>query len=100
VEKVGEIGLSVLSRGIEMEVKVRLFGNLGYYMTTDLTTGGNRFSFSKAFPNGTTVHEMLEIIGLPKDVPAVVIINNRSVNSEYVLKDQDSVDVFRPSGGG
>ena len=79
-----------------MEVKVRLFGNLGYY----LTTSDNRFSFTKVFPDGTTVQEMLEIMGIPNDVTAIVIINHRGVSPEYVLRDQDNVDLFRPSGGG
>jgi molybdopterin converting factor small subunit len=43
---------------------------------------------------------MLEIMGIPNDVTAIVIINHRGVSPEYVLRDQDNVDLFRPSGGG
>ncbi len=79
-----------------MQVAVRLFGNLGHY----LPEGGNRFSFMKSLNDGATVQEMLGRLSLPKELPVIVIVNNRRVEAECVLKDGDEVNVLRPSGGG
>jgi sulfur carrier protein ThiS len=79
-----------------VQVAVRLFGNLGHY----LPEGGNRFSFMKSLDDGTTVREMMSGLGLPKELPMVVIVNGRRVETDHTLKDGDEVNVLRPSGGG
>ncbi len=79
-----------------MHVAVRLFGNLGHY----LPEGGNRFSFTKSLDDGTTVQEMMGSLGLPKELPIIVVVNGRRVEADWVLTDGDEVNVLRPSGGG
>ena len=79
-----------------MEIKIRLFSNLGYY----LPEGGNRFSFTRSFADGVTVGEMLRELGLPETVRVVAAVNSKAAENSVVLKDRDEVDVFRPSGGG
>lgn len=79
-----------------MEVSVGLFGNLGHY----LPEGGNRNSFTKVLPDGATVVDLLHELNLGGRIPVVVVVNGRAVDDAHVLKANDSVTIFRPSGGG
>jgi sulfur carrier protein ThiS len=79
-----------------MEVEIRLFGNLGHY----LPDGGNRFAFRQSLDDGATVQDMLTALKLPPDMAIITIVNGMQVTTEHVLKDQDEVNIFRPSGGG
>jgi molybdopterin converting factor small subunit len=79
-----------------MEVKIKLFGNLGHY----LPPGGNRTSLIRSFPDGTNVAEMLKEIGLAGKTVVIAVVNNTAVDSGYVLKEGDEVSLLRPSGGG
>ena len=79
-----------------MDVKIRCFGNLRDY----LPEGGDRSSFSMFLTDGVSVREMLGELGLLEDLTLVVVVNNKGVDRSHVLKDQDRVDIFRPSGGG
>ena len=77
-----------------MEVTVNLFGNLGHY----LPAGGNRNFFTRSIPDGTTVGELLKELNFPGTV--VVVVNGGVAEADHVLKANDAVSVFRPSGGG
>jgi sulfur carrier protein ThiS len=79
-----------------MEVTVNLFGNLGHYMTE----GGNRNFFTKSLPDGSTVEQLLDELGLQGKVQVVVVVNGGIADASRVLMGQDAVSVFRPSGGG
>ena len=77
-----------------MEVSVNLFGNLGHY----LPEGGNRNFFTRSLPDGTTVGELLKELNLQGAF--VVVVNGGVADVGRVLKANDAVSVFRPSGGG
>ena len=79
-----------------MDVEVKLFGNLGHY----LPDGGNRFSFRQSLNEGATIQDMLAVLKLPQEMSIIAIVNGMQVGREHILKDQDEVNVFRPSGGG
>jgi sulfur carrier protein ThiS len=79
-----------------MEVSISLFGNLGHY----LPQGGNRSSFTKSLTDGTTVADLLQDLNLAGKVSVVVVVNDRAVDMNHVLKANDRIGVFRPSGGG
>ena len=79
-----------------MEVTVNLFGNLGHY----LTEGGNRNFFTKTLPDGSTVEQLLNELGLKGKVQVVVVVNGGVADASRVLEEKDAVSVFRPSGGG
>ncbi len=81
---------------MKMEIKIRLFSNLGYY----LPEGGNRFSFIRSFADDVTVGEMLKQLGFPEKLRVVAAVNSKAADNSLALKDQDDVDVFRPSGEG
>ena len=82
--------------GGDMEIEIKLYGNLGHY----LSDGVNRFAFRKSVGEQTTVQEMMRELGVPEQIPIVVIVNGRRVERDYVFKDGDAVNVFRPTGGG
>lgn len=49
---------------------------------------------------GLTVHEMLNLAGIPSEIIALVMINGQVVNKDAILKDQDVVEVLAVIGGG
>ena len=77
-----------------MEVSVNLFGNLGHY----LPEGGNRNFFTRNLPDGAIVGELLKELNLQGTF--VVVVNGGAADVGQVLKANDAVSVFRPSGGG
>jgi sulfur carrier protein ThiS len=82
--------------GIDMRVEVRLFGNLGSY----LPEGSNRSSFTKVLKRDTTVREVVAALNIPAEIYFIVVVNGMRVNPDYILKDGDQVNLFRPTGGG
>ena len=81
-------------RGGDMEVTVSLFGNLGHY----LPEGGNRNFFTRNLPDGATVDDLLKDLDLQGRM--VVVVNGGVAEGGRVLKANDAVSIFRPSGGG
>lgn len=79
-----------------MEIEVKLFGNLAHYMPD----GSNRFSFKKRFEEGFTIKHLLDELSLPGDMNIFVIVNGRSADGSYMLKDGDEVSLFSPAAGG
>jgi len=79
-----------------MEIEIKLWGNIGYY----LPEGRGRFSLKKSFDREKTVQEVLEELNLPKELHYVITVNGRVVDAEYVLKDKDEMALFRAISGG
>jgi molybdopterin converting factor small subunit len=79
-----------------MQVEIRLWGNIGYY----LPEGRGSFSLKKSFDKETTIRELVGVLRLPKDLTFIITVNSRIVEGDYTLKDGDQVALFRPSSGG
>lgn len=79
-----------------MQIRVRLFGNLAHY----LPEGSNNFSSTKILDEGTTVQHLLSELNIPEKVIVLVIVNDRRASGDYVLRDGDEVNLFRPMAGG
>lgn len=77
-------------KGNGMEVRIRLSGGSRNHLSTD----GKRFSFTTMLPSGTTVHELLKRFGLSHGTLVVVVVNDASDSTEYVLKDRDEIDIL------
>jgi sulfur carrier protein ThiS len=43
---------------------------------------------------------MIQELNLPANLPIIVIVNGRRAGLDHILKDQDDVNIFRPTGGG
>ena len=79
-----------------MRVEIRLFGNLGSYVSE----GSNRSSFTNVLERETTVQEVVTELNIPAEIYFIVVVNGMRVNPDYILKDGDQVNLFRPTGGG
>ncbi len=55
-----------------------------------------RFTLSQ----GSSVEGLLKSLGLSSDWVGLIIVNGRQVSPDYVLSDQDRVDLFSPMAGG
>ena len=51
-------------------------------------------------PSGTTVKQFLNLLGIPDDLPVVVIIDGVVVERGRILKPGDLPVIMLPAGGG
>lgn len=75
-----------------MQIRVRLFGNLAHY----LPERSNTFSSTKILDEGTKVQHFMDELNIPEKVIVLVIVNGRRVSGDYVLRDGNEVNLFRP----
>ena len=85
-----------MKEGDRLQIQIRLFGNLGSY----LPEGLNRSAFTKVLESETTVQEVVEELNIPGEIFFIVVVNGMRVSPDYVLKDGDELNMFRPTGGG
>jgi len=77
-----------------MRVKIRLFSNLKQYGP------GQEGTFPSDLEVGTTVHGLVEALGIPPSVNRVILVNGYHCQNDTVLADGDTVTVFPPMAGG
>ncbi|MBC7266741.1 MAG: MoaD/ThiS family protein [Coriobacteriia bacterium] len=78
-----------------MRVELALFASLRRYLPEG-ETGHER---TIDLPDGTTVGQVIAMLGLP-DEPRVVFVNGRHAPDDHVLRDGDRLAVFPPVAGG
>lgn len=49
---------------------------------------------------GQTVHACMLVLGIPPDLVALVTVNNKQQNKDYVIRDGDTVRLLAVVGGG
>jgi molybdopterin converting factor small subunit len=79
-----------------IRVKVKLFATLRRYYP-ELGIGGG---LDVELPDGATVGQLVNHLGLPADHVRVVFINGIARDESYTLSDGDEVGIFPPVGGG
>jgi molybdopterin converting factor small subunit len=52
------------------------------------------------FPDGTTVHDVMQKHGLTKEQVLLMLINGRHADYGTILADGDTIALFPPIGGG
>jgi sulfur carrier protein ThiS len=77
-----------------MQIRINL------YLTFKERAPGGENSFSMEMPDGSTLDEALESLGISSREPKVALINGRSAASGAELKDGDQLTVFPPMEGG
>ena len=77
-----------------MEVHVDLYVNLKKY-----APGGNS-SFDVQLESGATVKTVLEILKIPADEKAIVLVNGRNADESNPLKEKDTITLYSPISGG
>jgi molybdopterin synthase sulfur carrier subunit len=81
-----------------MELDIALFAGLICSNTNLLCHGENEFS--QEFPDGITVRQLRDMMGIDPAIPLLTMVNNHGEPEELVLKDGDRVALFPPIGGG
>ena len=77
-----------------MRIAVELFG---------LPAGhgpGSRGAFPLEIDAGATASRLIERLGLPPELPLMVLINGQRVDTGHPLNDGDEVFIFSPVAGG
>lgn len=77
-------------------VHVKLFATLRQYRP-GLGIGE---AFPVELPDGATVADLIQTLGLPQGEVKVVFVNALFREPEHVLDDGDEVGIFPPVGGG
>jgi len=79
-----------------MDVQVKLLATLRRYRP-ELPPGA---AVPLEVPEGTTVREVVARVGIPDNVPLVVMVSARVCSLDHVLTAGDTVSLFLPVAGG
>ena len=79
-----------------MQLEVRLFATLREFAPTDAMAG----VFSATCPDGITVDELAERLGIEAGKVHMRMVNGVGVDGVHMLKERDRVGLFPPVGGG
>lgn len=79
-----------------MKVEVQLFATLGAYLPEGTPGDG----VTLTMPDGTTVAGVMGSLGIPPDLPCLIVVNGRDAAPEQVLADGDCLVMFPPLAGG
>lgn len=79
-----------------MEITVTLYATLTRYHPE----GKKNETFSLELPEGSTVKDLLDKLGIKEDEVKQVFIRHKSRSKDHPLEDGEKVAVFPPVGGG
>lgn len=77
-----------------MNLSIRFFANFRRYSPDQQTRS------LIEVPPGVTAADVLTELGLPEDLPKIILINGRPVNQRAQLSEGDELTVFPPVEGG
>jgi sulfur-carrier protein len=81
-----------------MELNISLFA--GLICTNPILSCHGEKEFRQEFPDGITVRQLRDLLGIDPAIPLLVMVNNHGEPEELVLTDGDRVALFPPIGGG
>jgi len=79
-----------------IKVKVKLFATLRKYLPDYDPTRG----IDVEVKEGITIHELIEILGLPQDEARVIFVNGVSKKKTEILNKLEEISIFTPVSGG
>ena len=79
-----------------MRVEVRLFATLTAFLPADNRDGATELEI----PEGSTIADVTQRLGIPPDLARVVLVNGRDVGSDAPLAPRDVLTIFPPLAGG
>lgn len=79
-----------------MTVEVELFANLAAYLPPHSTRG----RASLGVPEGSTVGDVLRVLGIPEAMPRIVLVNGHEADADHRLTGGDALAIFPPLAGG
>ena len=74
-----------------MNVTIRLFASLRQFGPDEQVA---------AFPEGTTVDDVVRSLHLPGTIRLLRIVNGEHRPADHILKDKDEIALFPPIAGG
>jgi molybdopterin synthase sulfur carrier subunit len=87
-----------------MQVYAKLFATLVRLVPDDVSArypkirAGSRLDVD--LPEGSTLADLLDRLGLPRDKVRVIFVNGRAQPLDYRLQPGDEAGIFPPIGGG
>lgn len=78
-----------------MKVEIKLFA--GFRMYSSHEQAGHAIL---DIPHGSTVGDILTLLGIPDDVKKIIFVNGVHALNETPLSDNDRVGIFPPIAGG
>ena len=79
-----------------MTIEVRLFATLAKF----LPPGSQGDAATLHVPDGSTVRDVVRGLGIPVDMPAIVLVNGRDAAGDRALAPSDVLTMFPPLAGG
>lgn len=79
-----------------MKIEIALYATLSQY----LPPGAENRRASIEVRAGATVREVMTQLGIPRELPNILLVNGRQAPEETVLKDGEVLSVFPPLAGG
>jgi molybdopterin synthase sulfur carrier subunit len=79
-----------------IEVEVKIFATLRKY-APGLGIGE---PLKLSLDNPTTLGQLVERLGIPRNEVKAIMVNNRNRTADYLLEDGDRVAIFPPVAGG
>ena len=79
-----------------MKVEIALYATLSKYLPPDAQ---NRKAVIEV-KDGATVREVMTQLGIPSDLPNILLVNGRQAPESTVLKDGETLSIFPPLAGG
>jgi len=77
-----------------MVIQLKMFGGLNKYLPEKTTP------YPAEAADGSTVGDLLDSFGVPRDKPRVIFVNAVHAKLDHVLQDGDLLAVFPPVAGG
>ena len=79
-----------------MRVVIKLFTGMKKYLPKATQNGAAEISV----PDNATVKVTIEELGIPDEIPKMILVNRRHAAPGQILADGDIVSVLRPIAGG
>lgn len=79
-----------------MKVEVKLFATLARYLPEPSESG----SATVEIPKGSTVSQLVSVLGIPAGIPTVILVNGQDATPDQTLRDGDTLTLFPPLAGG
>jgi molybdopterin converting factor small subunit len=79
-----------------VKIEVRLFATLAAYLPDE--SDGRSATLGVA--DGSTVADVVRLLGIPADMPVITMIDGRDAALERPLGDGDVLSLFPPLAGG
>ncbi len=79
-----------------MKVELKLFATLARHLPEASDDG----SATVDVPEGSTIRQLLNALGIPDQMPLMILVNGRDAAPAQTLEDGDVITVFPPLVGG